>query len=74
MFLCNGSWFAREQLRNPACITIRTVNPSTGVLEYGLAFIELQIRFSERIKPGTESQAAKQPVIVEAPSVEKLAC
>lgn len=56
-FLTNGSWSAREQLRNPACIQFLAYNPfpGSGVAEViGWMKVELILRLSDKIIPGYE--------------------
>lgn len=63
-FLTNGSWSAREQLRNPACIQFLAYNPfpGSGVAEtIGWMKVELILRVSDKIIPGFESTQPVKP-------------
>lgn len=63
-FLTNGSWSAREQLRNPACIQFLAYNPfpGSGVAEtIGWMKVELILRLSDKIIPGYEDSNPIEP-------------
>lgn len=53
-FLTNGSWLAREQMRNPACIQFAAVDPLPGVnaqTYFGEVHFKLHLRVSDRVDP-----------------------
>jgi hypothetical protein len=55
MFLTNGSWAAREQLRNPACIQWLGFDPViSNPTILGFMKVKLRVRVSDRVAPGTE--------------------
>ena len=58
MFKTNGSWNAREQLREPAGIILWAVSPTQVDLDsfegFGTVVTEFRFRLSERNKPGAE--------------------
>jgi len=57
MFRTNGSWSAREQLRDPAGIILWAVSPTLLNLDpfdIATVVVEFRMRLSERNKPGSE--------------------
>lgn len=64
-FLTNGSWNAREQLRNPACIQLQMVDPYQTVApaqdSFCDVYFELQIMCSDRVDPADPVLADVQP-------------
>lgn len=66
MFKTNGSWNAREQLRDPAGICLWTVSPTQTTLDtfdgFGTVVVEFRIRLSERNVPGAEMVQIPRPI------------
>jgi hypothetical protein len=63
LFLTNGSWANREQLRAPACLQLSMVDPFVTSAPSGLPFcdvvIEFQVMCSDRVDPNDPLMASE---------------